>query len=60
MPRKEILEALREAAEPAYARFAARLLPDNTHPLLGVRIPTMRRLARRVARGPHAAALLSR
>lgn len=60
MPRKEILEALREAAEPAYARFAARLLPDNTHPLLGVRIPTLRRLARRVARGPHAAALLSR
>lgn len=60
MTRKEILEALREAAEPAYARFAAKLLPDNTHPLLGVRLPTLRRLARRIARSPHAAAFLAR
>ena len=60
MTRGEILEELNAAAEPDYARFAGGLLPDNTHPLLGVRLPILRRLARRIARSPHAAELLKR
>ena len=56
----EILEALHAAAEPDYARFAAGLLPDNTHPLLGVRLPILRRLAQRIARSPRAEKFLKR
>ncbi|MDO5450907.1 MAG: DNA alkylation repair protein [Akkermansia sp.] len=60
MERREIQARLREMAEPAYARFAEKLLPDNTHPLLGVRLPRLRRLARAIARSGDAPALLRR
>ena len=42
--------ALEAAAEPEYRAFSARLLPPGT-PLLGVRLPVIRRLARTQAAG---------
>lgn len=42
--------ALHAQAEPAYAAFSARLLPPMERPLLGVRLPTLRRMARSLAR----------
>ena len=47
--RETILAALRSMAEPAYAAFAASLLPAGT-PVLGVRLPALRRYARTLAR----------
>ena len=47
--RETILAALRGMAEPAYAAFAASLLPAGT-PVLGVRLPALRRYARTLAR----------
>lgn len=43
-------EWLLRCAEPAYRDFSASLLPGVTD-LLGVRIPVLRRMARRIARG---------
>lgn len=60
MNRTEMRRKLRAAAEPSYAAFAAKLLPDNTHPLLGVRLPRLRALAREVARGENARTFLAR
>lgn len=60
MNRTELRQVLRAAAEPSYAAFAAKLLTDNTHPLLGVRLPRMRALAREIAKSEHARAFLSR
>lgn len=45
-----IRRQLEQLAEPAYARFAGSLLPGVDH-LLGVRLPALRRLARRLAQG---------
>lgn len=56
----EIRARLQEMAEPRYAAFAGSLLPDNRHPLLGVRLPRLRRLARELAHGDGARALLRR
>ncbi len=42
---------LEQLADPAYRDFAARLLPQGTT-LLGVRLPTLRKLARRIAATP--------
>lgn len=60
MNRTELRRELRAAAEPGYAAFAAKLLPDNTHPLFGVRLPRLRALARRLAQGKTPRAFLSR
>lgn len=60
MNRTELRRELRDAAEPSYAVFAAKLLPDNTHPLLGVRLPKLRSLARRLVREGAARPLLMR
>ncbi len=47
----ELHARLLELAEPAYREFSARLLPPGTA-LLGVRLPALRRLARRLAAEP--------
>ena len=60
MNRTELRRELRAAAEPRYAAFAAKLLPDNTHPLLGVRLPRLRALAREIAKSERARAFLAR
>lgn len=51
--RDEILAHLQQMAEPAYARFAAGLIP-HCPPMLGVRLPALRRLARELAAQPAA------
>lgn len=60
MNRTALRQALRAVAEPRYAAFAAKLLPDNTHPLLGVRLPHLRALARGIAKSESARTFLSR
>lgn len=60
MNRTELRRELRAAAEPNYAAFSAKLLPDNTHPLLGVRLPRLRALARGIAKSESAHAFLGR
>lgn len=60
MNRPELRRELRAAAEASYAAFAAKLLPDNTHPLLGVRLPRLRSLARAIARSESARSYLAR
>ncbi|WP_367924684.1 DNA alkylation repair protein [uncultured Ruthenibacterium sp.] len=46
-----IKELLYTLSEPAYADFASRLLPSNMEqPLLGVRLPVLRKIARELAR----------
>lgn len=55
----ELRALLLSLAEPAYRDFAARLLPSNSgKPLLGVRLPLLRRLAKKLADDEHAAHLL--
>lgn len=56
MNREEIRRTLEEMAEPDYARFARSLLP-GVETVLGVRLPALRRLARRIARDGAAAYL---
>lgn len=58
--RLSLRHELRAAAETSYAAFAAKLLPDNTHPLLGVRLPRLRAAARSIARSRDARAFLAR
>lgn len=58
MTNEDIRRALEEAAEPDYRAFSARLLPPGT-PLLGVRLPVIRRLAKTLARGDWRAYLTS-
>lgn len=58
--RLSLRRELNAAAEASYAAFAAKLLPDNTHPLLGVRLPRLRSLARAIARSESARDFLSR
>ena len=60
MKTAEIKARLQEMAEPRYAAFAGSLLPDNRHPLLGVRLPRLRQLARELAHADDARALLAR
>lgn len=47
--RQEILARLQTMAEPDYARFSASLIPDPP-PILGVRLPRLRTLAKELAR----------
>lgn len=49
MNRDELLAELNRCAEPAYRDFSGKLLPGVTG-LMGVRLPTLRRLAARIAR----------
>lgn len=51
---QEILARLQTMAEPAYARFSATLIPDPP-PILGVRLPKLRTLAKELARALPAA-----
>ncbi len=44
-----VREELNRAAEPEYAAFSRRLLPE-TAPLLGVRLPKLRAMAKRIAK----------
>ena len=37
-------------AEPSYAAFSTRLLPPMERPLLGVRLPALRKMSRDLAR----------
>lgn len=46
---KEILARLQDMAEPEYARFSASLIPDPP-PILGVRLPRLRALAKELAK----------
>lgn len=47
--REEILARLQEMAESEYARFSAKLIPDPP-PILGVRLPKLRTIAKELAR----------
>ena len=47
---QEIRDQLMEMAEEEYKNFNQKLCPDAGHPLLGVRIPQLRKLARTVAK----------
>ena len=47
---QELLARLQAMAEPAYARFSASLIPDPP-PILGVRLPKLRALAKELAKG---------
>lgn len=49
MTNEEILTRLRAAAEPDYAAFSSALVP-GCRPMLGVRLPALRRLAKELAR----------
>ena len=49
--RQEILDRLQAMAEPEYARFSATLIPDPP-PILGVRLPRLRALAKELAGHP--------
>ena len=53
---RDVRAELARMAEPEYAAFAARLLP-GVDDLLGVRLPNLRALARRLAKGDWAAYL---
>lgn len=44
MTERELDDYLRDAAEPAYAAFSRRLTP-TAYPILGVRIPALRKIA---------------
>lgn len=46
--RNEILEQLVQLQEPQYRDFSLSLLPDNTYPMMGVRIPKVRKLAQQI------------
>ena len=48
---QEIQEQLFEMAEEDYKNFNRKICPDAGHPLLGVRIPQLRKLARIIAKG---------
>lgn len=58
--RTELRRELRAAAEAGYAAFASKLLPDNTHTLLGVRLPRLRALARDIAKRASSHTFLAR
>ena len=50
MTQAQLHAALAAAAEPAYADFSARLLGGAQKPLLGVRLPALRKLAAQIVR----------
>lgn len=50
MPRQKLVSTLHQLAEPGYRDFAVRLIPGESR-LLGVRLPTLRKLARQYAAG---------
>lgn len=51
MNRDELMARLNELSEPEYAAFSSALIP-GCRPMLGVRIPALRRLAKELARTP--------
>lgn len=57
MTQRELRGRLEALAEPAYRDFQARLLPDTALPLLGVRLPALRKLARGLTRAAGEGAL---
>ena len=46
-----LIARLRELAEPDYAAFTRRLVPDTVCEILGVRVPALRAMAREILRG---------
>lgn len=52
----DVTAELERLAEPQYAAFAGKLLPGTAH-ITGVRLPALRRLARRIAKGDWASYL---
>ena len=51
MNHEQLMARLNELAEPEYAAFSSALIP-GCRPMLGVRIPALRRLAKELARTP--------
>lgn len=47
----QILASLTGGAEPAYATFQKRIVSDTGYPILGVRMPTLRKIAKQAAAG---------
>ncbi len=62
MTQAQLHTALAVASEPAYADFSTRLLGGVQKPLLGVRLPTLRKLAAQIVRenGEHALDICAR
>ena len=56
MDRDTLMKTLHAMAEPSYAAFAASLLPGSA-PVLGVRLPALRKLAASLVKSYGAAAL---
>ncbi|MCM1182986.1 MAG: DNA alkylation repair protein [Roseburia sp.] len=48
---KEIRDRLAALAEDSYREFSAGLIPDSAKPLLGVRLPRLRSIAKELAKG---------
>jgi len=46
-----VIAALQSASEPEYAAFQRKLCPDTARPILGVRLPQLRKLSKDLARG---------
>ena len=59
LTRAELTDRLNELAEPDYAAFSSRLIP-GCPPMLGVRLPALRALARELAKTPGEALALLR
>lgn len=49
--RNMVIAALRSASEPEYAAFTRKLCPDTARPILGVRLPKLRTVAKDLTRG---------
>lgn len=47
----EMMRALRAATDPAYADYQKKIITDSVYPMLFVRMPVVRRIAREVSRG---------
>lgn len=50
MEYSEYMDALRQAAEPEYAAFQRKIVSDTAYPILGVRMPTLRKTAKAIAK----------
>ncbi len=48
---KEIRDRLTALSEDAYRKFSAGLIPDSSKPLLGVRLPRLRSIAKEIVKG---------
>ena len=53
----QLREQLNEMAEESYAQFSLKLLPNLSQPLLGVRLPVLRKLAKEITKSNDIAAI---